>query len=67
MELTKENKRWILIIGAIIAILFVVGLMLKFWIQTIIALAAFGVGFYYGWRSAKGGKDEGKDDKKGLF
>jgi len=66
MELTKENKRWILIVGAIIAILFVVGLMLKFWIQTLIGIAIFAVGFYYGRKSAQDKKGI-TEDKKGLF
>jgi uncharacterized membrane protein len=66
MELTKENKKWILIIGGAIVVLFVVGLMLKFWIYTIVAIACFGAGFIYGRRSVKK-KDKIIEDGKGIF
>lgn len=63
MELTPENKRNLYIIGAIILILFVVGMMLKFWMYIIAPVACFGFGYYYGRRSTKP-KNEGK---KGFF
>jgi len=66
MELTKENKKWILIIGGAIVVLFVVGLMLKFWIYTIVAIACFGAGFLYGRQSVRK-KDHYVDEGKGIF
>ena len=64
MELSKEQRRWIYIIAGIILVLFVVGLMLKFWGYTIVAIGCFGFGYYYGRTS---GRDKEGKEKKGLF
>ena len=59
MVLKRESKRKLYIIGVIILILFVVSLMLKFWIYTILAIGCFAAGYLYRLkeeRAKKGGK-----------
>jgi hypothetical protein len=50
----QDKKRLTLVVVAIIAI-FIIGLMLKFWLYTIVILISFGAGYVIGDR---------KDDNK---
>lgn len=62
MEWTKEKKRTAYIIAACILILFVVLLMLKFWVVSLVGIVCFGLGYYFG-RESMAPEDRTKNRK----
>ena len=55
---TKENKRTALFIAAVILVLFVILLMLKFWVTSLVLIGTFVIGFYFGRKSTETDEDD---------
>ncbi|WP_070138250.1 hypothetical protein [Crocinitomix algicola] len=67
MEWTEERKRMAYWIAGIIIVLFIVLLMLKFWVTSLVGLAAFGLGFYFGRKSGDSADDHSNKRKREGF